>query len=164
MKPLYSKPILNDLALNIYSVDDSNDEITYGWSNDEKTADAKIEYDSTNDQAYFVASDGSKYYLDEFEKINEDLDLSNDDNSDKKASIYEALTDEDIESLSKLNLTEDELSLVLNLLELVVYDEKKTDAINIIKLLFDGKKLVPDEEQIEESDTEKYTRKLLGDI
>lgn len=84
--------------------------------------------------------------------------------------IFESLTDEDVEKLSTYSLTEDELSHVLSLFELIS-DENKTKALELIDAIFSGKKLVADEEKKETSETlkyrkisESYTRKLLGDI
>lgn len=84
--------------------------------------------------------------------------------------IFESLTDEDVEKLSTYNLTEDELSHILSLFELIS-DENKTKALELINAIFSGKKLVADEEKEETSETlkyrkisESYTRKLLGDI
>lgn len=89
---------------------------------------------------------------------------------DKKVSVMEALTEQDIEELSKFSLTDEEIAHILSLFELIS-DENKDKAFSIIKVLFEGKKLVPDEDKIEESIvtkkrtsvSERYTRMLLGD-
>lgn len=89
---------------------------------------------------------------------------------DEKVSVMEALTEQDIEELSKLSLTDEEIAHILSLFELIS-DENKDKAFGIIKVLFEGKKLVPDEDKIEESIvtkkrtsvSERYTRMLLGD-
>lgn len=89
---------------------------------------------------------------------------------DEKVSVMEALTEQDIEELSKFSLTDEEIAHILSLFELIS-DENKDKAFGIIKVLFEGKKLVPDEDKIEESIvtkkrtsvSERYTRMLLGD-
>lgn len=87
-----------------------------------------------------------------------------------KVSIFEALTDSDIEKLSEYTLTEKELSYLLSLLELI-NDENKAKAFEFVDALFKDKKLVEDEEKTSESvkieqarlkAAESYTRKLLG--
>lgn len=87
-----------------------------------------------------------------------------------KVSIFEALTDDDVEKLSEYTLTEKELSHLLSLLELID-DENKAKAFELVDALFKGKKLVEDEEKTSESmkieqarikAAESYTRKLLG--
>lgn len=88
-----------------------------------------------------------------------------------KLSVMEALTEEDIKVISEFSLTEDEISHILSLFELIS-DENKDSAFGIIKSLFEGKKLVPDEDKVEENFigrrkkntvSERYTRILLGD-
>lgn len=89
---------------------------------------------------------------------------------DTKVSIMESLTEDDIVELSKFSLTEDEISHIVSLFELIS-EENKDKAFDIIKSLFEGKKLVTDEsnEEIEENlensaaEVSSYTRKLLGD-
>lgn len=88
---------------------------------------------------------------------------------DTKVSIMESLTEDDIVELSKFSLTEDEISHIVSLFELIS-EENKDKAFDIIKSLFEGKKLVTDEsnEEIEENlknsaAVSSYTRKLLGD-
>ena len=88
---------------------------------------------------------------------------------DTKVSIMESLTEDDIVELSKFSLTEDEISHIVSLFELIS-EENKDKAFDIIKSLFEGKKLVTDEsnEKIEENlknsvEVSNYTRKLLGD-
>lgn len=91
----------------------------------------------------------------------------------KKKSIFESLTDDDIKKLSEYSLTEEELSHLLSLLELI-NDDDKPKAFEYVEALFKGKKLVKDEEKVEEfinqfkstrkKTSESYTRKLLGDI
>lgn len=89
----------------------------------------------------------------------------------KKVSVMESLTEKDIEELSEMSFTEDELSHILSLFELIS-DENKDKAFGIIKSLFEGKKLVSDEEKVEEkvnrcakknTISERYTKILLGD-
>lgn len=58
-----------------------------------------------------------------------------------KNTILDALTDEDVEYISNLKLAEDEIASLINLLELIQSDNKDR-AIDIIKTLFDNKKLV----------------------
>lgn len=58
-----------------------------------------------------------------------------------KNTILDALTDEDVEYISNLKLAEDEIASLINLLELIQSDNKDK-AIDIIKTLFDNKKLV----------------------
>lgn len=88
---------------------------------------------------------------------------------DTKVSIMESLTEDDIVELSKFSLTEDEISHIVSLFELIS-EENKDKAFDIIKSLFEGKKLVIDEsnEDIKENlknstEVSRYTRKLLGD-
>ena len=88
---------------------------------------------------------------------------------DTKVSIMESLTEDDIVELSKFSLTEDEISHIVSLFELIS-EENKDKAFDIIKSLFEGKKLVTDEnnKEIEENlknsaEVSSYTRKLLGD-
>lgn len=90
----------------------------------------------------------------------------------KRESVFESLTNDDIEKLSVYSLTEDELSHLLGLLELID-DDNKIKAFELVDALFSGKKLVADEEQVEESvkvkqrrvqASESYTLRLLGDI
>lgn len=82
----------------------------------------------------------------------------------KKKNVFEALTNEDIEKLSIYTLTEDELSHLLSLLELID-DSNKLKAFELVEAIFGGKKLV---EEVQESKrvrkSESYTRRLLGDI
>lgn len=93
-----------------------------------------------------------------------------DDVLDKKVNVMEALTEQDIEEISKLSLTDEEIAHILSLFELIS-DENKNKAFETIKALFEGKKLVPDEDKVEESVvtkkrtsiSERYTRMLLGD-
>ena len=81
------------------------------------------------------------------------------------------MTNADIEKLSIYSFTEDELSHVLSLLELID-DSNKEKAFELVDALFNGKKLVEDEEQqVTESIQQQkarmsknYTRRLLGDI
>ena len=81
------------------------------------------------------------------------------------------MTNADIEKLSIYSFTEDELSHVLSLLELID-DSNKEKAFELVDALFNGKKLVEDEEQqvVESIQQQKarmsknYTRRLLGDI
>ena len=92
-------------------------------------------------------------------------------NFNKKTSVFEALTNADIEKLGIYSFTEDELSHVLSLLELID-DSNKEKAFELVDALFNGKKLVEDEEQqvVESIQQQKarmsknYTRRLLGDI
>ena len=105
-----------------------------------------------------------------------------------KNTILDALTNEDIEYISSLHLTKDEIASLINLLELIQSDNKDR-AINIIKILFDNKTLVDaepaenatdettdniddtddieeketDTEIVDESVSERYTRILLGE-
>lgn len=60
---------------------------------------------------------------------------------DEKVSVMEALTEQDIEELSKFSLTDEEIAHILSLFELIS-DENKDKAFGIIKVLFEGKKLV----------------------
>lgn len=91
--------------------------------------------------------------------------------NEKKNNIMEALTEDDITTLSDFDLTETEISHILSLFELIS-DENKDKAFNIIKSLFEGKKLVDsDKKTVEEkmnvkrkrnSVSERYVRTLLG--
>lgn len=90
------------------------------------------------------------------------------DISKSKTTVFESLTEDDIEKLSKLTLTEEELSHVLSLFELI-NDEDKNTAFELIYAIFSGKKLVPETESIKEKinnvrtkASESYTQKLLG--
>lgn len=58
-----------------------------------------------------------------------------------KNTILDVLTDEDVEYISNLNLAEDEIASLISLLELI-QSNNKDRAIEIIKTLFDNKKLV----------------------
>lgn len=94
-----------------------------------------------------------------------------DNKVNEKKNVMEALTEDDITVLSDFDLTETEISHILSLFELIS-DENKDKAFNIIKSLFEGKKLVDsDKETVEEkmnvrkkrnSVSERYVRTLLG--
>ena len=86
-------------------------------------------------------------------------------------SVFEALDETDIEKLSKFDLTEEELSNVLSLFE-IISDDNKEKAMNTLQALFSNKKLVPVEsEDVKENKntklvrniSERYTRILLGE-
>lgn len=91
----------------------------------------------------------------------------------KKTNIFESLDETDIEVLSTFDLTEEETAHILSLFELIS-DENKDKAFAIVKSLFEGKKLVPSEDEEVEAEeglnatrkytiSEGYTRMLLGD-
>lgn len=69
-----------------------------------------------------------------------------------KNTILDVLTNEDIEYISSLHLTKDEIASLINLLELIQSDNKDR-AINIIKTLFDNKTLI----NLEPTETENVT-------
>lgn len=73
-------------------------------------------------------------------------------------TILDVLTDEDVEYISNLALAEDEIASIINLLELIQSDNKDK-AINIIKTLFNNKKLVNADttEDVETTDAETTT-------
>lgn len=84
-------------------------------------------------------------------------------------NVMEALTEDDMKALSELTLTDEELSHLVSLFELIT-DDNKDAALKLIIGIFKGKKLVPDNEEVEEAVTntrttisERYTRILLGD-
>lgn len=160
LKPIAIKPLLADLGLNIYEVNYGiDDEVVYGYSNDDNTMTATIEFETESGRPYFLDNNNEKQYLDDFVRVNESKSVDT-LNCSKKSCVYEALTDADIDSLSQLNLTEDELSIVLNMFELVG-DEHKDDMMSLVNLLFENKKLTP-LEPTEISASEKYTRMLLS--
>lgn len=123
------------------------------------------------DSVVLIFDDGSEavYTVDKImnDKVNEKAAKKTCEN--KKSNIFEALTEQDIEDLSEFSLTEAELQHILSLFE-IISEENKDKAFAIIKDLFKGKKLVPDEDQKAEeskkhtSVSERYTKKLLGDI
>lgn len=164
-KAIAAKPLFYDLSMDIYSIEYGiDDEVEYGYSNDDEIFKSTIEYDVDSGRPYFMDNTGDKQYLDDFIRIDEgkSVELTSDKKTDdKKSCIYEALTDADIDVLSQLDVTEDELAIILNLLEFVD-DEKKDDAISLITLLFENKKLVDTESETEVSASEKYTSMLLN--
>ena len=94
------------------------------------------------------------------------------ENNENIGCVMEALTEEDVEELSTFSFTDEELSHVLSLFELIS-DDNKDKAFDIIKALFKNKKLVPDDTASTESIivkhnknavSERYVKKLLGDI
>lgn len=103
---------------------------------------------------------------------NELYELEEVSESQKTHSIFESLTDEDIEFLSQFNLDSEDTSALINLFELISEDNKQA-ALNIIEALFKGKHFEFDSES-ETSESfnnnmsakisESYTRRLLGDI
>lgn len=164
-KVIAAKPIFADLSLNIYSIENGiDDEVEYGYSNDDKKFTSVVEYDEDG-RPYFVDDGNDRQYLDDFIRIDESksmaVDGKADKKSDKKSCIYEAMTDIDIEKLSQLDVTEDELTIILNLLEFVD-SEQKDNAISLINLLFENKKLVDVEPETETPASEKYTSMLLN--
>lgn len=161
LKPIAVKPLVGELGLQIYSIINGiDDEVEYGYSNDEEVLTSTIEYELESGRPYFMDNNNEKQYIDDFIRVNESKATVDRNSCSGKTCIYEALTDTDIEDLSQLNLQEDELSLVLNMFEYIT-DEHKDDMLSLIKLLFENKKLEPVEsEKISES--EKYTRMLLG--
>ena len=164
-KAIAAKPLFYDLSMDIYSIEHGiEDEVEYGYSNDDETLKSTIEYDVDDGRPYFMDDAGDKQYLDDFIRIDEgkSVEPTSDKKTDnKKSCIYEALTDADIDVLSQLDVTEDELAIILNLLEFVD-DEKKDDAISLITLLFENKKLVYTESETEVPASEKYTSMLLN--
>lgn len=162
LKAIAAKPLFADLSLNIYTITNGiDDEVEYGYSNDTKTSTSVVQTDPDTDRLYFVDNNNEKQYLDDFIRIDEgkSADVDTKHNSEKSC-IYEAITDADIEKLSQLNVTEDELTIILNLLEFVD-SEQKDNAISLINLLFENKKLEPVESEDEVSASERYTRMLL---
>lgn len=104
-------------------------------------------------------------YIQSVEDIGEGKKLSN-----KKLTVFESLTDDEIDSLGKYNFSDADLSEILDLLNLIA-DEDKTSALEIVDHIFNGRELVEvqaeenSDEEIEEScNTTNYVRKLLGDI
>lgn len=81
----------------------------------------------------------------------------------KKHNIFESLTNEDIEKLSKYDLSETDLSHLLSLLELID-DENKAKAFEYVDAIFNNKKLVENVEESCSTPECSYTRRLLGDI
>lgn len=160
LKSIAVKPLVGELGLCIYNINQGiEDEIEYGYSNNDEVLTSIVDYD-LDGRPYFMDNNNEKQYLDDFIRVNErdeNISMAN----DNKISIYESLTDTDIESLGQLNLTEDELSIVLNMFELVS-DEQKDDMMSLVSLLFSNKKLVPVESEEEISASEKYTRMLLN--
>lgn len=122
--------------------------------------------DDSKDKINVIFKDGSSVILSRHTIADESLDNNS---TDKKVGIFEALTDSDVEALSKLSLDEDEIAKVLSMFELVS-EENKDKMLGIITSLFEGKKLVSDEtEEVSENInrrnavSEGYTRRLLGD-
>lgn len=160
-KAIAAKPLLYDLSMDIYSIEYGiDDEVEYGYSNDDETFKSTIEYDVDSGRPYFVDNTGDKQYIDDFIRIDEGKSVESVDDK-KKSCIYEALTDADIEVISQLDVTDDELAIILNLLELID-DEKKDDAVSLITLLFENKKLVSTRSETEVPASEKYTSMLLN--
>lgn len=82
----------------------------------------------------------------------------------RKKNVFESLTNEEVDKLSELSLTETETNHLLNLLELIS-DDNKDKALGLVNALFKGKKLVQDvAESHKPRMSESYTRRLLGDI
>lgn len=82
----------------------------------------------------------------------------------RKKNVFESLTNEDVDKLSELSLTETETNYILNLLELVS-DDNKDKALGLVDAIFKGKKLVQDVAELRKPRvSESYTRRLLGDI
>nr|CAI9751317.1 hypothetical protein DGKKSRWO_DGKKSRWO_CDS_0037 [uncultured phage]CAI9752173.1 hypothetical protein CVNMHQAP_CVNMHQAP_CDS_0037 [uncultured phage] len=90
---------------------------------------------------------------------------------EERRNVMESLTEDDMKALSELTLTDEELSHVISLFELIT-DDNKDKALALIISLFKGKKLVADEEKETEesvvrrkrsSVSERYTRMLLGE-
>lgn len=100
---------------------------------------------------------------DELEKYNIPSESGEATTNPCSVTVFESLTDDDVEKLSKYSLTEEELSYVLSLLELIG-DDNKAKAFDLINALFSNKKLVPDDSEDKVKKSERYTRRLLGDI
>ena len=90
---------------------------------------------------------------------------------EERHNVMESLTEDDMKALSELTLTDEELSHVISLFELIT-DDNKDKALALIISLFKGKKLAADEEKETEesvvrrkrsSVSERYTRMLLGE-
>lgn len=83
---------------------------------------------------------------------------------ESKVSVFESLTDEDVEALSELKLDEAEMDNLLSLLELIS-DENKVKAFEFVNAIFKGKELIPiSEKEVSEqiSKSARYTQILLG--
>ena len=71
LSPIATKGITNGLSMNIYSIDNGiDDEVTYGYSDEDKTYTANIEY--KDDGTFFVDKDGTKHNIDDFMRVDED--------------------------------------------------------------------------------------------
>lgn len=156
-KVIAALPLFADKSLNIYGINYGiEDTVEVGYSGDEETQECILNYDNEDNKISFEFN-GETYYVSDFMRVSESADNA----EKKKVSIYESLTDDEIESLSELDLTEDELSIVLNLLELIVYE--KDQALALVKTLFEGKQLVEVEKPEEVEESLKFTKMLLGD-
>lgn len=77
----------------------------------------------------------------------------------QESKILESIDDNDVEKLSQYDITNNELSILLELLNLI--DSKdKVKAFELVDLLLLGKTIVTSEKI--ESVSESYTQKLLG--
>ena len=133
------------------------------YISEENTSGAEFKFDGSKESIKKAFIDYiDKYYVPmnvKYVKENKKVD--------KKVNVMEALTEEDIEELSKFSFTDEELAHILSLFELIS-DENKDKAFGIIKALFEGKKLVDDTEKSENvkqtrnTISERYTRILLG--
>lgn len=122
------------------------------------------------DSVVIIFNDGSEavYTVDKIMK--DEVNKTKESCGKKKSNIFESLTEQDIEDLSEMSLTESEIQDILSLFELIS-EENKDRAFAIIKKIFKNKKLVPDTETSENfnkkshrlSTSERYTRTLLGD-
>lgn len=164
LTPIAIKGMSNFGGMVIYNID--GDIVDYGYdfgkkykTSEDEVMTAEIEFDNDG-EAYFIDQNGDTQYLNEFMRVGESFSIEN----KKKKTIYEELTDDDVNALGELDLQEDELSVVLNMFELVA-DDQKDNMMSLVKLLFEGKMLVPSEEEEKgeegEDIEESYTNKLL---
>ena len=72
LNPIATKGITNGLSMNIYSIDNGiDDEVTYGYSDEDKVYTANIEYEDNG--AFFTDRNGTKHNIDDFMRVNEAL-------------------------------------------------------------------------------------------
>lgn len=90
-KAIAAKPLLYDLSMDIYSIENGiDDEVEYGYSNDDETFKSTIEYDVDDDgRPYFMDNAGDKQYLDDFIRIDEgkSVEPTSDKKTDNKKGI-----------------------------------------------------------------------------
>lgn len=138
------------------------------WRYNNRNKDSVVITFKDGSQAVYTVDKILKGEVDDKKKSEKQRPVKYHKQSESVNTTFEALTEDDIETLSKFDLTEDEIQHILSLFELIS-EENKDRTFSIIKSLFQGKTLVPDKTETEKpnkksSVSERYTAKLLGDI